>query len=165
MKNKYILAALLTAFTFTACDDKEEMPVPDIELAAESLEFEVISTSQSNGVIKVTGIIKNTGDDYRSSSGQQKIRLYKRAAGATDLETLGTLDFTDLDAGETLSISTEIDWYRGMEFPPGFGVRIEFDPDLYIDGNEENDDTNTQNNHLERPGQDIHELFDEANPI
>lgn len=161
MKKMIFYNLLLAAMVMAGCDDSEEEPTRElnIDLAAHSLEFEIEKTQEFVGIVTITGIIKNIGDDFRSSEGQQAVHLLEKPAGSGKSIMLDMLEFTDLDAGETLEVSFQREWYAGMEFPPSFIVRLSYDPDIYIDGNELNDDSNNSNNTLERSGQEISEMF------
>lgn len=161
MKKMIFYNLLLAAMVMAGCDDSEEEPTRElnIDLAVHSLEFEIEKTQEFVGIVTITGIIKNIGDDFRSSEGQQAVHLLEKPAGSGKSIMLDMLEFTDLDAGETLEVSFQREWYAGMEFPPSFIVRLSYDPDIYIDGNEQNDDSNTDNNAIERSGQEISEMF------
>ena len=71
--------------------------------------------------------------------------------------------FEDLAAGGEITVSFERAWDASSpaegEFPPTYTLRISFDPDIFIDGNEQNDDCRTSNNRLERSGSGINDLF------
>ncbi len=152
-----MLASIITA----GCDDKEEQPTPgfNIDLAAHSLDFDIEKTQAFTGIVTITGTIKNIGDDFRSSEGRQAVHLLEKPAGSGKSIMLDIKEFTDLDTGETLEVSFQREWYAGMEFPPSFIVRVSYDPDIYLDGNEQNDDSNNGNNAIERSGQEISEMF------
>ena len=70
-----------------------------------------------------------------------------------------TIEFESLSVGETLEIKFETDWDITNEFQPDFIVYIGFDPDLYLDGNPQNDEGEPSNNTLERSGYDINDMF------
>ena len=161
MKKLIFYNLLLAGFIIAGCDDKDEEPTPElnIDLAAHALEFELEKTQEFTGMVTITGIIKNIGDDFRSREGQQAVQLLENPAGSGKSIMLDTKAFSDLDAGETLEVSFQREWYAGMEFPPSFIVRISYDPDIYLDGNEQNDDSNNSNNAMERSGQEISEMF------
>lgn len=161
MKKLIFYNLLLAGFIMAGCDDKDEEPTPElnIDLAAHTLDFEIEKTQEFTGIVTITGTIKNIGDDFRSREGQQAVHLLEKPAGSGKSIMLDTKEFSDLDAGETLEISFQREWYAGMEFPPSFIVRVSYDPDIYIDGNEQNDDSNSANNTIERSGQEISEMF------
>ena len=146
-------------FLLSGCDNNEPETAPNIDLTAESLEFSLEKTDELEGNVTISGTIKNIGEDYRSNEGQQTIQLVEKPA-AGQAEVLATKKFKDLDAGATLEITHVIQgWRASQEFPPSFILRISFDPDLFIDGNTHNDDSNEHNNSLEKPGQEINQFF------
>ena len=133
---------------------------PNIDLAAVSLEFTVEKISETVGNVTLTGTVKNVGDAaYRTNGGQQTIELVQKPISGPST-VLASKDFEDLDVGATVEIEYTVqNWRTSTEFIPSFVLRISFDPDLYIDGNLENDDADQDNNSIERPGQEINELF------
>ncbi|MBF6627609.1 MAG: hypothetical protein PHS71_07785 [Proteiniphilum sp.] len=158
MKNFYFLSLWLL-ISLGSCDSETPEAEPHIDLAAESLEFSLEQTEPFVGNVTITGIVKNIGDPYHSSEGQQTLFLIEKPA-AGDPVTLISKDFKDLDAGETLEITYQVQkWRSSQEFPPDYILRISFDPDLYIDGNPHNDDANQHNNTLEKEGEEIKQLF------
>ncbi|RQP17348.1 MAG: hypothetical protein EAS52_09060 [Parapedobacter sp.] len=158
MKKFFILPIGMLFFLYS-CDDKEPDAKPNIDLAAESLEFTMEKTGDFEGNVTLTGVVKNVGDAYRSNDGQQTIQLLEKPASGKSM-VLVSKKFKDLDAGATLEIEHIVQsWRTSQEFPPSFILRISFDPDLYIDGNPQNDDSNAGNNSIERRGQEINELF------
>src|SRR5699024_5663153 len=116
MKKMIFYNLLLAAMVMAGCDDNEEEPTPElnIDLAAHSLEFEIEKTQEFTGIVTITGIIKNIGDDFRSREGQQAVHLLEKPAGSGKSIMLDMLEFSDLDAGETLEVSFQREWYAGM---------------------------------------------------
>ena len=161
MKKLIFYNLLLAGIIMAGCDDKEEEPTPvlNIDLAAHALDFEIEKTQEFTGIVTITGTVKNIGDDFRSAEGQQAVQLLEKPAGTGKSIMLDSKEFVDLDAGETIEVSFQREWYAGMEFPPSFIVRVIYDPDIYLDGNEQNDDSNNGNNTIERSGQEISEMF------
>ena len=158
MKKLLLLPISILFFTW-GCDDKEADIKPNIDLAVESFDFAIEKTAQFEGNITFKAVIKNVGDDYRSGEGQQTISLSEKPAGGQSI-TLESKKFKDLDAGETIELQyTHQGWRASQEFPSSFRVRIGFDPDLYIDGNPHNDDSNSDNNTREITGQQINARF------
>ncbi|NHF61447.1 hypothetical protein FK220_018990 [Flavobacteriaceae bacterium TP-CH-4] len=168
LKTLGILAIL--PFALLSCDPDEEPIVeetsPTIDLAVETISFSVVKTSDFVGVATITGSIKNIADNFVSGTGQQKVYLYERSLG-TPTDQPGNLvaerSFTNLAAGETLEVSFSRAWNASSpaegEFPPEYILYIGYDPDIYIDGNEHNDDTNTSNDELLESGMAINDLF------
>src|SRR5690606_29140905 len=126
-------------------------PEVSIDLAAHAIEFSVVNTSDFEGEVTITGIVKNLGDDFISGEGQQSIYLYERDAGLAS-DNPGTLlteeAFTTLDAEGTIEVSFSKTWNTSIEFPPDFILMISYDPDLHIDDNPHNDDSNSENDML-----------------
>jgi len=129
--------------------------------AVEAIDMEIVSlTSRFEGQVRITGRMKNLGGPFDSGAGQQSLQLYEQYTGGL----VAHVDFEDLDLGETLEVSYVRHWNASSpsegEFPPKYMVVISYDPDIYMDGNERNDDCNSDNNVLERSGWDINDLFD-----
>lgn len=134
--------------------------------AAQEIRFEIVrKTSQFDGRVRITGIIKNVGAKaFTSGPNQAAIHLYQMPAGATSGGTLvAQRNFQNLAPGATLSVSYERDWHSSSpnegEFPPTYRLLITYDPDIYMDGNEDNDDCNQNNNTKDRSGSGINDLF------
>ena len=73
---------------------------------------------------------------------------------------VATQDFEDLAPGETVTVSfTKVGWSTVNEFPPDYRVFIVYAPDIFMDGNDNNDDCATSDNTLERSGSEINDLF------
>lgn len=123
--------------------------------AVDRIDFELLeTTSPTEGAVLITGVVVNAGTGlFDSSAGQQSVQLYE---GVT---LLATADFEDLAPGETVTVAAEVDWSTTNEFPPTYRVVIVYDPDIYIDGNDANDDCATSDNALSRDGADINDLF------
>ena len=152
---------------FISCDPIDDDPKPTIDLKAESITFSVVKTTDDyHGVATIKGTVKNVGDDFASGDGQQTIYLYERSLG-TPTNQLGIevakKPFKNLSAGEILEVTFSRNWYSASpaegEFPPEYILIISFDPDLYIDGNLNNDDTNHANDELLKSGSGINALF------
>ena len=158
-RKKLLLLPIGMLFFLWGCDDKETDVKPHIDLAVESFDFTIEKTAQFEGNILFKAVIKNVGDDYRSNEGQQTISLSEKPPGGQSI-TLESKKFKDLDAGETLELQYTLQgWRSSQEFPSSFSVRIGFDPDLYIDGNPQNDDSNSDNNTKEITGEQINARF------
>lgn len=164
---KSILSILTTGFAFllfclaAACssDDNKADAKPYIDLTAESLEFSVEKIEDFFGNVTIIGTIKNIGEDYQSSEGKQTVRLVERSATG-QVTTLVEQKFVNLAAGETIVLEYVVQgWRSSEEFPPGFQLGIYYEPDIYIDGNPNNDDANPKNDFLEKKGTEINKLF------
>ena len=166
MKTLKILTLFLFCTTIFSCEPDEDTPTPNIDLEAELIIFSVEPTSQFAGNATITGIVKNIGDNFSSGSGQQTILLYERSSGTptTQLGNLvASLAFTTLSPDETLEVSYTRPWNSSSpaegEFPPEYILIISYDPDLYIDGNVNNDDSNHTNDELIVSGSIINTMF------
>lgn len=127
-------------------------------LAVVRIDYEILSTtSPTEGTIRVTGVIQNQGTaDYNSGAGQQSLQLYR---GLNFLQQpVAQTDFTDLAAGATLTVTYDVAWNTSTEFPQSFVVYIGLDPDLFLDGNEANDECPTTDNLLSRSGEEVNDL-------
>lgn len=63
-------------FTMLACD-RETPEAPNIDLATESVTFELVSQNDKfTGTVAMKGVIKNVDDKFRSGQGQQIAALY-----------------------------------------------------------------------------------------
>lgn len=128
--------------------------------AVVSLDFELIDqTSETTGTIMITGVVENLGTgSFDSSPGQQSVQLYM-GQSLTSLTLLETEEFEDLVPGGQVTVVHTMEWNTSDEFPPLFQVILSYDPDIYIDGNEDNDDCANSDNALQRDGSDINALF------
>ena len=109
------------------------------------------------GRIRITGIVDNGGtSEFLSGEGQQAINLY------ADDTLIATQEFQNLALDETVTVEFERDWQTSTEFPDVivYWVRISYDPDMYDDGNPDNDDCNQANNAGSKRASFINDLFD-----
>lgn len=164
---KICLGIILTLGMFSCdTDDDTEGTPPIIDLEASEISFAIANQENFVADATITGTITNIEETFSSGMGQQAILLYERSlgtpAGNPGVE-VARVDFTNLAAGQTLSISYTRSWDASSpaegEFPPDYRLVLSYDPDLFIDGNENNDDTNSSNDTLERNGQGINQLF------
>jgi hypothetical protein len=136
-----------------------QCPGPD---PAAMLKVEIISRDAHGhgGRVRITGIVKNKGGaDFTSGAGQQAIRFYEKTPGAGDTK-LDEKAFQNLARNQEIRTrSIERDWTASTEFPPSYEIRIDYDPDIFADGNENNDDCNMNNNRQEREGAQISSMF------
>jgi hypothetical protein len=76
---------------------------------------------------------------------------------------VATKQFVNLAPGATETVAYERAWNSSSpsegEFPPSYRLLITYDPDIYMDGNPENDDCDLSNNQMDRSGTGINELF------
>lgn len=139
------------------------LPLPDlrcaIDPAATQVGFRVLSrTSTYRGRVQIVGTIKNLGrQSFLSRYGQQAVYLYE------DSRVVARRSFTSLAPGASLSLAYQRNWDASSpaegEFPPTYKVVISYGPDIYIDGNPNNDDCRSQNNQLSKSGTAINQLF------
>ncbi len=90
--------------------------------------------------IRVTADLLNIGAaPFRSRPGQQSFILYEEVSGSSPRE-VARLDFTELDVGASLQVSYDRSWPL-YEAPPSVSFRavLSLDPDIFIDGNPDND--------------------------
>lgn len=160
---KISIIALLT-LTLAGCP-RDDSPILNPDLEATSITFSVVPTSDFAGVATITGTVTNVGDlDFNSGQGQQGILLYERPLGTPAPGNLVTrLDFTRLNVGSTLTVSFSRQWDSSSpaegEFPPEYILIVSYDPDILIDANETNNDTNSSNNSLTVSGGAINGMF------
>ncbi|WP_179020428.1 hypothetical protein [Winogradskyella forsetii] len=168
MKIYKISILMLMSLLMVNCDsdDDSSNEVPQIDLKAEFILFSVEPTTQFAGTATITGIVKNIGDDFNSGAGQQTISLYERSLGTPTNQSgnlVASLNFETLAANETLEVSYSRPWNSSSpaegEFPPEYILVISYDPDLFLDGNLNNDDTNTANNEILVSGSLINTMF------
>ena len=124
---------------------------------AYQIEFSLVSsTSPPYGRIEIKGTADNYGtEEFVSGEGQQSLQLYE---GST---LVSEQPFQNLALDETVEVTYERDWSLSSEFlPSSYQIVIAYDPDILMDGNEDNDDCNTNNNTLTRSTSGIaSELF------
>lgn len=133
----------------------------DVDLAAYQINVSVISaSSDTKAKLKIEGVVKNVGRlAYSSAAGQQVALLYEEVPGSAP-RLMATRNFQNLavNASTSLSFTKEWDKKAYAEFPPNYYLIVTFDPDLYIDGNNNNDDAVAANNKITKPGSDINSM-------
>ncbi len=124
------------------------------------IDFELVEqTSESTGTVRITGVAENTGSGvFDSSAGQQSLQLYS-GQSLNSLTLLETQEFVDVMPGEQIMVTHTMSWSTTDEFPPLFQAVLSYDPDIYIDGNDDNDDCATSDNAVQRDGSEINDLF------
>lgn len=149
-----------------------EMPIPEnvrakimikrIDLSASAINFYVVTCKdKNNAVVKIEGVVKNTGTlNYSTGPNQQVALLYESNSGRPRL--VATKVFQNLAPGQEVRVAYTRAWYKGSaaegEFPPMYSLIISYDPDIYMDGNDNNDDSNNANNRMEKSGRDINTM-------
>ncbi len=153
MKN--LIVAILTIIAIVSCNPTTE--VKNIDLKARDIIFTGTGFDAANqdweGEVTIKGYIVNIGtDDFISSSGQQNISIAEYS------EDVAVVNFTRLNAGDTLWVSYTRNWNQTTEFAPDYHLWINYDPDISIDGNTDNNDLNSGNNHIFESGQQMNQL-------
>lgn len=125
--------------------------------AVATVEVEVLEKDGSTGRIRITGTVINVGlQTFDSSEGQQAVELVESNT------VVATTTFVDLETAEEVTVTYETAWNSASEFLPDYTVRLSYDPDIFIDGNEENDDCRTANNSRTLTAAEINEVFNAA---
>jgi hypothetical protein len=138
--------------------------------AAHDLQFRIVRrTSQFAGRIRITGIVKNIGSKaFNSGPNQAKAYLYELPAGvppasATGGRIVAQREIRNMPPGATINLSYERNWNSSSpaegEFPNSYRLLISYDPDIYMDGNEDNDDCKQNNNKKDRSGTEINDML------
>jgi len=155
---KNIVANRLPNETPIPANVRNKIMIKRIDLSAAAINFSVVSCKDKfNGVVKIEGVVKNTGTlNYTSGPNQQVALLYEDKGGRPTL--VATRVFQNLTPGQQVQVSFTRPWYKGEEFPPKYILIISYDPDIYIDSNDNNDDSNSGNNRLEKSGSEISAL-------
>jgi hypothetical protein len=152
----------------------EGVPIPntsdallqkDIDLAAESINFSVVKViDQFNAVVKIEGVVRNIGRlRYTSGANQQSVRLYEQNGGLGTRRLLASRSFQNLAPNATVKVSFTRNWNKSSpaegEFPPTYVLVIGFEPDISIDGNTNNDDSNADNNSFTKSSREINTMI------
>jgi len=137
---------------------RSKIMIKRIDLSAAAINFSVVTCKDKfHATVKIEGVVKNTGTlNYTSGPNQQVALLYEDKGGRPAL--VATRVFQNLSPGQEVRVSFNRPWYKGEEFPPKYILIISYDPDIYLDSNDNNDDSNTGNNRLERSGSEISAL-------
>ena len=131
----------------------------NIDPAAIAINFSVVSCKTAfTGTVKIEGVVKNTGANmYTGDAVQAAVILYETVPGGTS-RAVASATFTHLESQGQRIVSFTRNWDKSAEFPPVYKLVIVYDPDIYIDGNDSNDDMNTNNNSTQREGSDINKI-------
>jgi|TARA_B100001059_G_C17633760_1_gene475756 hypothetical protein len=159
MRTIKIFSIVILSFFLSSCDKDDDPQTIDLE--ATTIDYELVgTTSPTTGEVRLTAIVTNIGNsNFNSSSGQQFIQLSRRELGSTAETVLETNNFTVLNRGDEITLVVVINWNTAIEFQPEFILRISYDPDILLDDNPNNDDTNSTNNSFVLSGFDINGLF------
>ncbi len=137
--NAWALLLVLPLLAGCPCEGPDPM--------ATEIRYELVSTtSEFAGTVKITAVAQNVGlAPFISGKGQQALYLYE------DFTLVAKKEFLGLDVGATIEVSYEREWDLAEEFKPqAYSAYLSYDPDIYIDGNLDNDDCNQANNTLRR---------------
>ena len=167
MKNLIkLLPILLLMLAFQSCDEDPahivDLAVYDIEFTADGIDPNMQDFA---GTATITAKVTNIGpNNYVSGENQQGIILYESAYGnPTAYTEVANMPFQNLAAGATITVSYTRNWDISSpsegEFAPYYRAIISKDPDIYIDGNDQNNDTNITNDELVENGHQINQMF------
>ncbi|SIO52152.1 hypothetical protein [Chitinophaga niabensis] len=137
----------------------KKIMIKKIDLSASKINFTIIKCKDRfNAHVVVEGVVKNTGGlAYSSNANQQSALLYEDNGGR--LQLVASQSFQNLAPGAEVKVSYTRPWNRSSpaegEFPPNYVLVIGFDPDIYIDGNDSNDDSNYGNNRFTRSAAEV----------
>ena len=133
-----------------------------IDLAAMSISFTELScTNKFVANIKIEGEVKNIGGlNYESGARQQSAQLWEDGGGRPRL--VARQPFQNLGVNEVVKVSFTRSWNKSSpeegEFPPIYRLLIAFDPDILIDGNNNNDDKVTANDEIRKSGKEVNQM-------
>lgn len=137
----------------------KKIMVKKIDLSASKINFTIIKCQDRfNAYVVVEGVVKNTGGlAYSTYANQQSALLYEDNGGR--LQLVASQSFQNLAPGAEVKVSYTRPWNRSSpaegEFPPKYVLVIGFDPDIYIDGNDNNDDSNYSNNRFTKSAAEV----------
>jgi len=137
----------------------KKIMIKKIDLTAIAINFSVPKCKDRfNGTVLIEGIVKNTGGlAWTTGANQQSALLYEDNGGR--LQLVASQPFQNLAPGAEVKVSYTRAWNRSSpaegEFPPKYVLVIGFDPDIYIDGNDNNDDSNYNNNRLTKSSAEV----------
>lgn len=122
--------------------------IPRIDPAVTALSVRLLKKlSAHEARIAIVGYVKNIGNkDFKSSPNQQSATLVQKIPGVRVPELLMQRKFTVLPAGEGFIVSHTLNWRPSQEFPPSFELYLNYDPDIRLDDNPQNDDAISTNN-------------------
>ncbi|MBW2173416.1 MAG: hypothetical protein JRF64_01980 [Deltaproteobacteria bacterium] len=138
---------------------KTTCPGPD---PAAGIGVQIVSQDADGlgGTVRIRGRVVNIrGATYKSGPGQQSVQLWEDVPGVDERQPVVKKDFQVLGRRQMVSIEVEREWRVSTEFPPSYEVRIEYDPDILSDENENNDDCNMNNNREKLEAKQINARF------
>lgn len=130
-----------------------------VDPAATAINYSLVEKADNIvAKIKIEGVVKNIGKDaYKSGANQQIVLLYEVIGRQTKL--VASKAFQNLAANAEVKVSFVRVWDKSIEFPPNYTLVISYDPDIYLDGNPNNNDLNSINNKMEKTSESIRELW------
>lgn len=141
---------------------RSKIMIKRIDLSATAINFSVVTCKDKlHATVQVEGVVKNTGGlSYSTGANQQVALLYENSGSRPRL--VATKVFQNLSPGQEVRVTYTRAWYKASpaegEFPPTYILIISYDPDIYIDGNDNNDDSNSANNKMEKSGSEINAM-------
>ena len=127
----------------------------------DEIKYELVSASPAyqGGVVRIIAVVKNKGTaPFISGQGQQSIQIFETDNYISNL--VHQQEFVNIELDGTIEAVYQTNWSRGDEFrPPFYKVMIAYDPDIFIDGNPQNDDCNLGNNQLIRDTSGLDTFF------
>ncbi|MCB1845206.1 MAG: hypothetical protein KDI09_19725, partial [Halioglobus sp.] len=150
-----VTAAVNTKIADTKAKSKA---CPDPAAFDLGLKYGSISKEPATGLyfFRLEGEVRNVGTaNYTTRANQQMITLSELRSGQP-ARTLATEPFGNLAAGRSVVIRSDISrWKADGKAPPDFELRITYDPDIRLDGNNANHDCADGNNVRKLMGRDI----------
>lgn len=136
----------------------KKIMIKKIDLAASSITFTTTCKDRYHGTVKVEGVIRNVGGlAYTTGPNQQSALLYEDNGGRLNL--VASQSFQNLAPNAEVKVSYTRPWYTASpaegEFPPRYVLIVTFDPDIYIDANDNNDDSNNSNNRFTKSAAEV----------
>lgn len=162
-RSKWLVSLSLASLLLLAAEEPLAAQTIDPAVASLGAVMKKASTF-GTGEIEIVGIVRNIGTkDFKSGAGQQSVRLYAQAPGGKPT-VVKEWAFTSLKAGASVTYRYIRRWDPRRPSNPDFIMQIDLDPDLYADGNPNNDDVNQMNNRRTLAARTIDSLFDKRQP-
>ena len=125
------------------------------DLKADRIEFTVVSAGAGRAVVRITGVVRNSGTlDFESAPGKQSIALFEGRRFLADRS------FQTLKSGQEARVEFDLEFDPNQLDPPAiYELAIIYAPDIFQDSNPANDDCDRHNNRVQRSGNRISELL------
>jgi hypothetical protein len=124
---------------------------------AKTIEYSLVENLGSGAAtIEIKGTVDNFGpEDFLSGPNQQSLQLYEGSS------LVATTPFQNLASDAEITVEYTRSWSLNDEFKPDrYTLIVGYDPDIFIDGNPDNDDCNLTNNRILRGAEPIDSLID-----